>query len=260
MELNCFLFLFESSQIPSGRRPKSMRRSTRRCLNGRTLRRCSERKRVSCSRTLGSRRRKSPTSSLWLTQRRPTTAVRLLSCQALCFFHQLFSFLLPLALMLGLLKMSNAEVKKAILSIDKENQLSDNTLLQFMNYAPSPEELASLKPFRDTPAKLAAADQFIMAVVFLLFLLLFLPVCAQAVIAATFTDFRDPQAGTAPWVHDLQAHLHGEGHRAPPKFGCGHQGLQGAQIEQVLPQNPRDYSTSRQLHERNWKKRRGLGF
>lgn len=81
--------------------------------------------------------------------------------------------------MLGLLKMSNAEVKKAILSIDKENQLSDNTLLQFMNYAPSPEELASLKPFRDTPAKLAAADQFIMAVVFLLFLLLFLPVCSS---------------------------------------------------------------------------------
>jgi len=72
--------------------------------------------------------------------------------------------------MLGLLKMTNAEVKKAILTVDKENVLADNTVMQFLNYIPSAEEIAALKPFKDDPSKLAAADQFMMAVCFLFLL------------------------------------------------------------------------------------------
>jgi len=68
------------------------------------------------------------------------------------------------SLMLGLLKMTNAEIKKAILTVDKENQLSDNTCVQLINYIPSTEELASLKPFVEDPTKLAAADQFMLAI------------------------------------------------------------------------------------------------
>lgn len=68
--------------------------------------------------------------------------------------------------MLGLLKMTNTEIKNAILSIDKDHVLADNTLVQMVGFIASSEELASLAPFKDDPTKLAAADQYMLAVNF----------------------------------------------------------------------------------------------
>ena len=104
-----------------------------------------------------------------------------------CLFARLQSFppLSFTALMLGLLKMTNAEVKKAILTVDKENVLADNTVMQFLNYIPSAEEIAALKPFKDDPSKLAAADQFMMAVCFFFFFF-FLLLCVAPTLSSSY--------------------------------------------------------------------------
>jgi len=73
--------------------------------------------------------------------------------------------------MLGLLKMKNEDLKKAILSNDKDNVLADNTINQMIMYVATSEELAALAPFKNDPSKLAAADQYMLVVCFLLFYL-----------------------------------------------------------------------------------------
>ena len=65
--------------------------------------------------------------------------------------------------MLGMMKMTFVEIRAAILAVD-DAKVDENTLVQFSNYVPTPDEVKALEPFKQEVEKLAAADHFFLVV------------------------------------------------------------------------------------------------
>jgi len=63
------------------------------------------------------------------------------------------------SIMLGMVKMTFPELKKEILAIN-DNVVTENLLNQFMNYVPTPEEIALLEPYKEQQDTLEIADRF----------------------------------------------------------------------------------------------------
>ena len=75
----------------------------------------------------------------------------------------LLHFFFETAIMLGMMKMTFVEIRAAILAVD-DAKVDENTLVQFSNYVPTPDEVKLLEPFKQEVDKLAAADHFFLVV------------------------------------------------------------------------------------------------
>ena len=65
--------------------------------------------------------------------------------------------------MLGMIKLTFVEIRTAILAVD-DAKVDENTLIQFANYVPTPDEIKLLEPYKQDLDKLAAADNFFLVV------------------------------------------------------------------------------------------------